>query len=203
MNQKGYTTIAIISLVAVFILIVVAVYYLFKPIFPSFPSPYPVGNLPVDETADWKIYQSAKYGFGVRYPSNWKPSGKPVSENYASFISEDGREELAVVVYSDTNQPSLDDFLKDLDNRRATSYGGGPVVNIIKQRSIKIDQHKAVQREIFFNSGGFPGMENYLFNFGIVYGLLFYSYRPENPEIMPEQLKLYNKIISTFKFFEL
>ena len=67
-----------------------------------------------DPTANWKLFESAKYGFSIKYPTDWQEpaetSATPGS-NYLSRIEfkkgsgENGKESFEIFVYSSTKFP--------------------------------------------------------------------------------------------------
>ncbi|PIS39044.1 MAG: hypothetical protein COT34_00565 [Candidatus Nealsonbacteria bacterium CG08_land_8_20_14_0_20_43_11] len=206
MKSKGYTLVAVVSLTIVVVLIAAVVYYLFKPYFPKLPSPS-ITPLPQDRTADWQVYQNGKYGFSVRYPKGWLSSGKPVSDEYKSVIDENGREELAVIVHSASRYENLEEFFYYLD-KNMVGYVSRTAVKVMKKEELKIGSYQAVRREIFFNQSGYPAIETYVFNKGLVVGISYYLYgnamASEPPDqISPAQEDVYKMIISSFKFFQL
>ena len=202
MEEKGYTKIAIISLLMAVAILIVALIYLFKPIFPGFPKPSPglPPKTPVQE--EWRVYQNSKYGLAVSYPDNWKASGKPTSDEYLSLISEYGTEELVVAVHSG-KQGSLADFISYLNEVRLTSYEGRPSVTVLKEETVKTKEFEAVHRQILMNAAGFPAIETYILKDGRIYSLTLNLYRNEGSSIEEKYLKLHQQIFSTFKFFEL
>lgn len=204
MKQKGFATIAFISLSIVVIAAVVVAYFNFlEPIIQWSPFARVVTSLPEEELSDWRVYQNDDFGFLIKYPPEWYPSGKAPSTTFASFLNPGATTELAITVYPDRLRPSMTDFTDYLDKVRASAVGQEPTIKVLSEEKVKVDKIVGLRRKIYFTNGGFAGIETFFqTKDDIFFGFTLYFYSNPTEEITKEELTLANSIISSFKTFE-
>lgn len=161
-----------------------------------------------DETADWKIYRNEKYGFNVKYPSNWSYQENTIARfgaryKYQALFQNKFDDPLfkgfAVKVYDNIAINFTDELSADKPIVESCMPN---LVNAI----IGANNYSAI--EIYFNDNPcyketyFYSIqkENYRYNIiplperGIEY--LSYDGKKEVQNSLPE----FDKILSTFKF---
>ncbi len=86
LNQKGFSPILIVIIVA---LVIIGGYLYFNKLSskntPSSSQITPVSTVTPKPAADWKTYMNTKYNFSIDYPDNWSFREFPDSKNGASF----------------------------------------------------------------------------------------------------------------------
>ncbi|MFH1451507.1 MAG: hypothetical protein ABIF89_02795 [bacterium] len=204
MKEKGFTKIAFISLTLVFIAIAVVAYFsLLEPIIQWSPFVRVVTSLPEEELADWRVYQNDNYGFQIKYPMDWYPSGKASSSTFASFLNADATVELIITAYSDKSYSSMTDFFEYLDEIRSSAYSQEPTVKVLSEEKVKVGKSLGKRRKIFLTNGDFAGLETFFSDKNnVFFGVTLYFYNNHSENITEEEIKLSNSIISSFKTFE-
>jgi hypothetical protein len=93
---------------------------------------------------------------------------------------------------------SLTDYLKYIDGVRAIATEG-PATTVKSSKNLIVAGVNAVQRDEFLNSVGFETLPTYFKSGKNIYVLTIYP-DGSGQAMSPEDLKIYNLILSTFKF---
>lgn len=147
-------------------------------------------------TVDWKIYQNDKYKYQISYPAKWFLDEQDIDGKQITSISsdsdtfkQDGIYPLEIFVENNSQKLSAKDFAQNYLKNQNPDL---PKIDFEKSYELKINDMLAYKLEKSFDDGAWfdrvyiSGNDNiFVFNF------------PTNPA---EQNKIYNEIISTFKF---
>ncbi len=156
-----------------------------------------------DETANWKTYTNAKYGFELKYPETWATvnydNGAPgFGIAFQSKIDGSGFK----IVTDENLSPSqtIKQYLQDGDARSQTAYEGSPSKDIISSKYTFVSNLPAIQREEFWNAAGFKTIITYVKNGTTIYYLQLQPQVNLDAKYTEENQETYNQILSTFKF---
>jgi hypothetical protein len=139
-NQKGFAPVLLLLFV---VLIAGLSFFAFqkystKPV--SIQNPSTESTSPSNETASWKTYQSAKYGFEFKYPNNLSVRSDSTYESvgFLENPSENSTQKLIVSVSDNLQGISLKDYKEKNkpipDDRLNVSYEG---ININSYDALK------------------------------------------------------------------
>lgn len=152
-----------------------------------------------DETADWQVYQNAKYGFEIKYPSNW--FSRDCDSSYVGFSYSQSK---LPTCFTDQNQPHI--------NINVTEVGMVGIDKYIEdtQRSIENSSKTTITLNNNVSATRFTGLVKTEEGPGPVGGIqtiqvLFshnsniyqvYYYGLDNKDYS----QIFDQILSTFKF---
>lgn len=189
-NQKGFAPLVVLVIV---IVVGVAVYFGFmnksakvaispSPTVSSTKSP---SVSPKDETLGWKIYTNAKYGFEFKYPTDWKV--QDTSESHVSIAADSDKRNgsygpsnpINVSATSNTSHLSLSQWVNKNVDKPTT----------VSSKEIQVGGYTAIQN---IETGNITSVVTYSSSINNVVSF-------DSPESSP-YLKVYNQILSTFKF---
>lgn len=210
MNQKGLAPILAVLLIG--ITLVGAGYLVYSEKI-ALPQTKPVQQTTQqtpsfisDETANWKTYTNTKYGYSIKYPNAWYlwsvhpyDKGKPGDYRYA-YLTESTPPNGEVIGVSNgiqitalANEKKLNsnDYIKEF-----VLPGEDLLHNLqnIKIKSMKLDNVDASLVEGLFAAGNSPGPVIYIAKESQVFQIW------GGIENMKEGRKIFDKVISTFKF---
>ncbi len=225
MNQKGFVN--IIFIIVVVVLAGVAGYFALTreqrpvtqqtttppPGTTQTPTPQTVTPVPADETADWKTYRNAKYGFEFKYPSKYFLHSDNTNVNFSTGqpalslerYSQPGREGGGFVIlkiFSNSSRVGILDWLKT-EGRGKTSFFSITINNKFGYEdytSVKVDGSDGITINLSggsFEDAGTKANET-IFSRG---PFIFYfraSYFDTEKELEQDA----DKILSTFKFIK-
>jgi len=156
MHQKGFANSLVIGIIALAVLVLgIGGYVVFvkkpervveKPT-PTAPETLgaPAGRV-TDGTAGWKICRNEKYGYEVKYPSDWNV-WKPGAPEARKATCE---ENLPIISFSqnpDTNQPQIIIDVSDPFRLKGTIYEGVKSLDEYFSRSPTILQSRPIVKE--------------------------------------------------------
>ncbi len=147
------------------------------------PTPEVLATPTPDPTADWETYTNEKYGYLIKYPSQWEVTeGKELRQVVISGdIGDLYYAPLSIQVYENTKKLSIEDWAKE--------FGWENIIP--KFTDIKIDSKLAVRWK---DSLG-------VLNFIVQNDDKIYNFSPlEVQENIENQNLMMEKILSTFKF---
>jgi len=170
----------------------------------------------IREKGEWKTYRSEKYKYEIKFPPNWQLNRGSLEEDFVEFsdapthlrtgeILKKGWIDFSILIIP-TEQISLPEYLQELDKTREKAYEGKPSVEILKEKSIKVSNLQAIQRQEIWIAAGFPTISTYLLKDGLVFQLNM-KFAKSGPnftiyEIQPEDLELNDQMLSTFRFLK-
>jgi hypothetical protein len=170
----------------------------------------------IKEKGEWKTYRSEKYKYEIKFPSNWQLNRGSLEEDFVEFsdvpthlrtgeVLKKGWIDFAILIIP-TEHTSFQEYLQELDKIREKEYERGPSVEILKEKSIKVSDLEAVQRQEFLIAAGFPAISTYFLKDGLAFHLEM-KFAKSGPnftiyEIQPEDSELNDQILSTFRFLE-
>lgn len=204
MSQKGLTPITIVILIAA-VLLGYLVYSgkIALPQKQASQSPITTSN----ETASWQTYSNTKYGYELRYPSDWKTVKEQDltsyinvtelnSKDYAFILEEPGGpfpqiksgSKLRIRVEKNENFQNYGDYKNFIENK-ATGYSK----NYKNKEEILIDGVKCL---LLTGAVDIGGLQSYCFSFhnGIAFDFTFTSKNDRDA--------LFKIFLSTFKFLD-
>ena len=166
----------------------------------------------IDETADWKVYKDEKYGYEIKYPKILKigiiskrdnqsltsmaqlHGGVILHIDYQDNILRSQTSQIAVYVY-DSNNLSLETWIKTNSTERA--FATEPTLEFHEFKKIKdnlvIDNLPAIE----FQS---TVMSSISHDVALKKGQ--YVYVVNNTSVGDDLSKIYDQMLSTFKFLE-
>lgn len=165
------------------------------------PTATPIPN----PTANWKTYQDRYYEdiFSIQYPPTWKTQSDDLNK-YISFTSPDynaslGEGMIITITVSDTTTNDIEQWFSDYQS----DAKGPESVHISKTiKRMQVGEVPAIQYDVTLDAGSTVTSlikNNKLFTISSLWpnaNLL------DNKQVMDAQAKIYNQILSTFKFIE-
>jgi hypothetical protein len=147
MSPKGFTNSLVIGIIALAVLVLGIGWYvaLVKKQERVVERPIPT-LVPVQETMHWNVCRNEKYGYEVKYPSNWKV-WKPGAPEIREATCE---ENLSIISFSqnpDTNQPQIIIDVSDPFRLKGTIYEGVKSLDEYFSRSPTILQARPIVKE--------------------------------------------------------
>lgn len=164
----------------------------------------PLTETPKDETVDWETYQNEFYRYEIRYPLNWTIQISPDLTHQSVELWSSSKLLGIHITVSQITQETLKDYLKDIDTKNSIESSG----TVLNSKNITISGYPAIQREeMHFPAGFFYELLTYLKkdNLLIMLGTIKdkTNYRPSDSlEITDTERKIYNQILSTFRFID-
>mgnify|MGYP000400851006 CR=1 FL=1 len=157
----------------------------------------------VDETANWKTYKNEKYGYEIKYPADWYLNEWP------------DKHAVGFRTYSPDEMPQIDDSLINIEIEQEYS-SIDDWINEFKtttEEGMESWGMNFFQEEIMIGNEkgykiGFVGEENgqkaYLFVSIVLYrdGNVFIFQQSSPIECQRLECKIFNQMLSTFKFIE-
>ena len=163
-----------------------------------------VKSLEIPELKTWKTYNNDKYGFELRYSTDWNLSvNNNDLQHYDSFLFESKTSEgLHILVFSDDSNETLEQFLAKADKESRTAYEGSPSYEVLSSKNIVVFDDFAIQRmEHWYDVVPSVTIKTYLKHGSQVYS---FELMPGNDgkigEISKSEERTYNHILFTFKF---
>src|SRR3989344_7658429 len=187
-----------------------------QPIATVATTPLPTQVLEV--MADWKTYRNEEYGYSIRYPSGWEvtkfvvsSSDKPIGAG--ETLLENELQKVNFTVDSFNNVPPWPKLFEVRVLRNTENYtleewaenyhvplGVNPETNLAKLiADTSVSARSAKQFSVFqFDSNNIETVTIYN---GLVYQLV-YNDAPGNDTDYENSRRIYNQILSTFKFLD-
>lgn len=187
--QRGISTLIGITIIIVVLILVIGGFFAYKKwgvpkIFNNKSTTNNEQQTTQDETAGWKIYKNAEYGFEIKYPGDTQ-CGQFIDNGNGDLNF--GRIEIAVL---DSGELNLSDFVDKYLSLNSEKFN-----TIDSKTPTKIDAGNAIT--VNYRSGGTNrfGEATFLKNNTNVYGIGFTagSFNCDEPQI-------FSKMLSTFKF---
>lgn len=171
------------------------------------------------DISDWKTYENLKYGYSIRYPSNWSVFGED-AETYISVVNE---KDLGLSLVGTPLGLKLD-YIQNKNNLSALDYVNKVVLPENEERSKAVSQHltpdsnpknikiqtgKAGEEEFVRIEGlnnitagvaGNEGPEIYFARNNKIIKILGAYNHKEHLEGYSEVKENFSQILSTFKF---
>lgn len=170
------------------------------------PSPSETSLKKADPTANWKTYTNKNVGFTFKYPANWIENGDSLEEKIGeNDVDEFSQKGISVRIYENSGSLNALEFLDTIFYKDYTDQGSKSLKEAyIKQyrensylKPATIDGKSVTSIEELIEPHGSDGLgiwitikEN---------GLLLRSYPSADYQ---NQQKIFNQILSTFKFIE-
>lgn len=159
-----------------------------------------------EDISSWKTYRNETHSFEIKYPSSWDELKYDPIYNYgdnAVLLRAEGESRGGLKI-------SIDNVFSS--NQTLEQFLGGPSKNVIETRSVTIAGSSAIQRKEFFEVAGFTTLTTYLKRGEWLYQFQLEPHYPGDLESYEEsyisqsytleQEKIYNQILSSFKFVE-
>ena len=192
MSEKGFATPLILVVVALGVLVIGSVaYFQLKPQSTAQPKPTQITPSPTqgrssaqkDDTADWRTYTNTKYKYQIKHPSDWELD----SEADYFFISSNYNDILLTVREN----------IKDTSEAEK-AVCGPPACGNVKFEDTRIGDlvFRTPESSALFLFKDTGDWVSYLLSDGTLYVFLM------NTQNQEEDLKTFNRILSTFKFLD-
>ncbi len=147
-----------------------------------------------DEMADWKIYENEKYGYEIKYPSNWNLAEINKDPFNMTIWEGDGlnKDNIQMVeVYGFVSRGFIEGNLDYLKKRLKTEFNKMKEISITNGRGFYwINETKGGSSPSIYLVG-----KNHLF-------LMTYNIFEDTENALAQSELIFNQIISTFKFTE-
>lgn len=154
------------------------------------------------ELANWKTYTNTQYGFEVKIPSAWKVLESYDNSNNSDAISFRSQDQsgLNVFVSQISKNTTLTQYLKQADKDSQTAYEGYPSKMVLSSQQVTVGGLLAVKRAEDLQAAGFTTIQTYLIKGLGVYTFELMPNESSVPKYSLDEEKVYNQILSTFKF---
>jgi len=174
------------------------------------PPPQPSPSSQVLDTSNWQTYRNTAYNFSVDYPADWTtdhyPSSYPVEAAdiisfYKSKIRTRALTEVGIYASPNKDSLSLKDFILGGEEHINIDY---PLFIEFITPEAKLDYLKktlqGMEETTFQGFEAFQYGENRLLvNSGTT---VFVFYISSREDIVPKDRKIFNRILSTFRFIK-
>jgi hypothetical protein len=159
---------------------------------PTKPSPTP------DDTEKWQTHTNEKYGYMVKWPSNWIPIEH--SSNF-DYITEFGAPDGSTIriMIEDNQGLTLNQYLENLDQESKAGYEGKPSLRIITSKNSSLAGYPAIERQERILAAGFTSLVTRTAVRDKILTVTLLPHR--NIELsQTEAYSKYYQILSTFQF---
>lgn len=169
------------------------------------------------EILDWQTYTNKDYGFGIKYPADWKLETAPkfYKENetpgfggiyiFKEEASQGLRYQLSLFIEENKENLSAEDWVNKLINENKTSYQKGKTPNIYNYQSsgeIKVNEYSGYA---IFGLNDLEGRVNhyYISKDNKIFEFIFPTAEDSPNYFNPtENYKIAQKILDTFEFIK-
>lgn len=145
------------------------------------PTPTP------DPTANWKMYKNEKYGFGFKYPENWRITNDTTTKGEIEFY--DDTKKIKISFRKNANQKTLNELWKE-----KSCYGDKPFV-FCSSNFTDIRTITAINTQIYWHIGEDKIATAFIPKLAesLIIEITTYS---------PVDNQTFDQILSTFKFLD-
>jgi len=153
----------------------------------------------VDNTVNWKTYQSDKFKFQVKTPADWQVNNE--KPDYFSFSSEDGANGVACGIFKESvAEPTLTAWYTAYYNAEKTAAGDGPFTLPAPEKftSNTVNGITAIEANSVFAFDR-SITEIYMLQNGNVFTCMYPDNDP-NDSNFADHFELYKKVTASFKF---
>lgn len=202
MLKKGFSSVVLISGVAL-VVVIITVAALFKKDFSpetvtSNPSKTTTTDNKVTDTSSWKEMTSNDGTYSLKYPSTWTVQSS--SYNFPEMVGLLAPDKSVIrVEIRDVNVQTLAEFVAESDATSKTAYEGTPSKTIISENEVIVGGQKALRRREKLNAAGFETWATYVLSGKKIY---IFSIIPSDyrGSLNDEAAKAYDDVLSTIKF---
>jgi hypothetical protein len=152
----------------------------------------------IDEIAKWKTYRNEKYGFELKYPSDWNIVNYPPSVlTYGIAFQAQNESGFKIYIKKVPAIQTLKQYLLKGDQNNQTAYEGSPSKAVVSSKKIIVSGLSAIQRTETWYAAGFTTVVTYVKKGNAIYFLQLQVNSSGN--YTDKDQETYNLILSTFK----